>query len=103
MFTTLEQDKEFNDVHYEIGEIYRRPDVDGNFQPVPAVQKQKTKDFLAAVAKLAKLATEIANNNERTISQMGPEEFSKLLNSGDAGAVARAKARADATLFKKRA
>ena len=102
MFTTIEQDLKFKELHYEIGEIYRRPDVDGNYQPVPAAQKQKTKDFVVAVAKLAKLATEIADNNERTISQMGPEEFSKLLNSSDTGAVARAKSRADATLFKKR-
>lgn len=102
MFTTLEQDKKFKELHFEIGEIYRRPAVDGNFQIVPAAQKQKTKDFVDAVAQLAKLATDIADNNERTISQMGPDEFSKLLNSSAVDVVARAKARADAALFKRR-
>lgn len=101
MFVTVEQDKKFNVLYAEIGQIYRRPAMDGNFQVDPKAQKQKTKEFMDAVTALAKLTSQIVENNERPITNLSPEDFSKMLNSSDTS-IERAKARADAKLFKRR-
>jgi len=114
MITTVEQHREFGMLYASLHESYTRMVVDGNGYPVPDAEKQKTKDFVDAADKMAKLAHAIAANGEsgkKANSGVHPVTMAMIerdakkadqirLLAGDS--VESAKARADAALFKRR-
>jgi hypothetical protein len=124
MISTVDQDREFRLLFAAIQESYTRMVVDGNGYPALDAEKQKTKDLVDAADKMAKLAHAIAANGESDRKPLMPADFGKKANGGmhpvtaamierdakkadqirlQAGtSVEAAKARADATLFKRR-